>query len=208
MDCQAVAGQHKRAAADGADPSAYTAAPMRHPTESGVDQIWSSVYRELHTLAARHLAGERRNHTLQPTALVHEAFLRLRADRASGGIDRAAFCRAAAGAMRRILVDHARARLRQKRAVQDGFRVALDDEVLASEADAIRLLELEDAVTKLEVVSARRAEVVRLRYFAGLTEEETAEVLGVCRRTIQNEFRSARAWLRRAMGGCSSESPA
>lgn len=178
---------------------------MRDTSESGVDQLWSSVYRELHTLAARHLAGERRNHTLQPTALVHEAFLRLRVDRGAGGLDRAEFCRAAAGAMRRILVDHARARLRQKRSMPDGMRGECEGEVVASEADAVRMLELEDALTKLEAVSTRRAEVVRLRYFAGLAETEVADVLRVSRRTVQYEFRSARAWLRRAMGSLGEE---
>ncbi len=163
-------------------------------------QLWQSVYQELRRLAAQHLAAERRNHTLQATALVNEAFLRLRDDRSAPHLGHAAFCRAAAVAMRRVLLDHARARLRRKRAFPGGCRIDFDPDLCQEEIEAARLLDIEAALQQLEVISQRRAEIVRLRFFAGLTEEDVADVLGVSRRTVQYEFRSARAWLARILG--------
>ncbi len=174
--------------------------PAEQSIQPGPGSFWNSVYQELRGLASRYLAGERRDHTLQPTALVHEAFLRLSGHRALRGFDRLEFCRAAASAMRRILIDHARHRLRQRRRAT---LVAVDDAGelgAANTLDAEALLDLEDALTDLERLSERRAEIVRLRFFAGLTEEAVAELLQISRRTVQYEFRSARAWLRSVLG--------
>ena len=169
--------------------------------------LWASVYRELRELARRFLASERPDHTLQPTALVHEAFLRLQADRKASQDGRAEFCRAAAAAMRRILVDHARGHLRRKR-TGGARRLELTLDLEAAPLDAQRLLDVEGALEQLESVSPRRAEICRLRFFAGLTEDEIAAVQGVCRRTVQSEYRGARAWLGRALAGHQPGTPA
>lgn len=154
--------------------------------------LWSSALRELHALAARFLRTERMGHTLQPTALISEVWLRLRRDRQA--YDRAGFLRAAASAMRRILVEHARARSRKKRAV-NGVRVALEEQVSTRSVDASSILEVDELLTQLAAISARRAEVLQLRYFGGLSEVEIAEAVDVSLRTVQYELASARAWM-------------
>jgi RNA polymerase sigma factor (TIGR02999 family) len=173
--------------------SSVTSPDERDP--GSLEPLWTSVYQELRRLADHYLAHERRDHTLQPTALVNETFLRLQSSRELARCDRLEFCRAAASAMRRVLVDHARHRLRHKR--RHAQALVPPDELFATAVvDASTLLDVEQALTELETISARRAEIVRLRFFAGLAEEEVAELLGISRRTVQSEFRSARAWLR------------
>lgn len=165
-------------------------------------QLLPIVYEELRSLARAHLAGERAGHTLQPTALVHEAYLRLVGgaqgeDRVFNG--RQHFFATAATAMRRILVDHARERNALKRG--GGRRVDLSDSDAVVVNDDLDLVGLDDALRKLEAVDQRRARVVTFRFFGGLTVEETAAVLEVSPATIKNDWAFARAWLLREMAG-------
>lgn len=165
-------------------------------------QLLPVVYEELRALARAHLAGERAGHTLQPTALVHEAYLRLvggeqGGDRAFNG--RQHFFATAATAMRRILVDHARERNALKRG--GGRRVDLSDGDAVAVDDDLDLVGLDDALKKLEAVDKRRARVVTFRFFGGLTVDETATALGVSPATVKNDWAFARAWLLREMAG-------
>jgi RNA polymerase sigma factor (TIGR02999 family) len=159
-------------------------------------------YQELRALARARLRHERPDHSLQATALVHEVYLRL-----LGGNDQPAwtnqdhFIVAAAEAMRRVLVDHARKRLRQKRG-GDQVHVELIDAdavVVADDQDLDEILVLDEALSQLEVHDSRAADVVRLRYFAGLSVEETARTLRTSDRTVKREWAFARAWLYRAL---------
>jgi RNA polymerase sigma factor (TIGR02999 family) len=156
------------------------------------------LYEELRKLAASNMAREVSTQTLQPTALVHEAYLRL-----VGGADvkwdgRGHFFGAAARAMRRILVERARARGAIKRG-GDRDRVLLSEDAFATEPDAENLLPLDEALDKLEKLDARKAEVVMMRYFAGLSIEETAAAIGVSLATVKNDWAFARAWLHREL---------
>ncbi len=168
--------------------------------QQAASQLLPLVYDELRRLAARKMTHEKAGQTLQPTALVHEAFLRL-----VGGEDRRKwdsrvhFLAAAAEAMRRILIESARRRKTEKRG-GDLVRCELgvDDAVLDSD-DAETLLSLDEALTKLAAEDADLAKLVELRYFTGLTIEETADVLGVSPRTTKRNWAYARAWLRREM---------
>lgn len=157
------------------------------------------VYDELRQLAAAHLRKERTGHTLQPTALVNEAYLRLVGAADTPWHSRGAFFGAAAQAMHRILIDHARKRLRQKRG-GGAVAVSLSRVGPASWDEPERLLALDEALRRLMEVDARSAEVVRLRYFGGLSLGQTAEALGVSERTVKREWSFARAWLRRELG--------
>src|SRR5262245_16650197 len=157
------------------------------------------VYDELRRLAASQLRAERRSHTLQPTALVHEAYLRLIGQRSVSWASRAHFFGIASQMMRRVLVDHARRRGRHKR---NPGTVYLDLGVSESgTADrATELLALDDALTELEKLDPRQAKVVELRFFAGLSVEETAEVAGISTATVKREWATARAFLRHEIG--------
>jgi RNA polymerase sigma factor (TIGR02999 family) len=171
----------------------------------GVDETRSAeeliplVYEELRRLAAGRLAAERAGQTLQATALVHEAWLRLAdADTERGWKSRGHFFGAAAEAMRRILVENARRKQCQKRGA-GAERVDLDALELAMEGDDDRVLAVNEAVEKLACVDPRAAELVKLRFFAGLSGEETAAVLGVPVRTASRLWAYARAWLYREL---------
>jgi RNA polymerase sigma-70 factor (ECF subfamily) len=162
------------------------------------------VYEELRVLAAQHLVGERANHTLQPTALVHEAYLRLVVPGDVTWENRAHFFGAAAKAIRRILIDHARARASAKRGGgQD--RVGLEGLAIAApEAGGARvggvdLLALDEALNQLAALAPDKAKVVELRFFAGLTAEETARALGVSESTVARDWHFARVWLHREL---------
>lgn len=163
-----------------------------------LEQLAPVVYDELRTLAAAQLRRERPDHSLQPTALVHEAYLRMRGDDRVLWEDRRHFFRAAARAMRRILIEHARRRGRQKRG---GGRVRVSANALAAPTwdDPDHLLALDEALRRLEGQDPRSAEVVQLRYFGGLSVRETAEALGMSERTVKREWAFARAWLRNAL---------
>ena len=156
------------------------------------------VYGELRALADLRLRNERPDHTLQPTALVHEAYLRLLGDQRPSWADRGHFFRAAAQAMRRILIDHARKRGRIKRG---GPRARLPASVLdfVAAQDPADFLALEEAVRRLEEQDPRMGRVVDLRFFAGLSVAETAQALSVSERTVKREWTVARAWLYRAL---------
>lgn len=167
-----------------------------------VERLVPLVYRELHGLASRHLARERGGHTLQPTALVHEAYLRLSKTASPDWQDRVHFFAVAARVMRRILVDHARQRGRIKRGGAAPV-VPLDDVEPAAGAaiDPVDALALDGALSRLEDLDARQAKVVELRFFGGLTVEETAEVMGVSSGTVKRDWVVARAWLYRELTG-------
>jgi RNA polymerase sigma factor (TIGR02999 family) len=163
------------------------------------DQLLPLVYTELRRMAARHLRRERPDHTLQPTALVHEAYLRLVDQRHVDWAGRAHFFGVAAQLMRRILVDHARRHTAEKRG--DGMpRVPLDDAVSVAGSAELSVLALDHALHRLQQLDPGLARIVELRAFAGLTIEEAAEILKVSPATAKREWRAARAWLTREIG--------
>jgi RNA polymerase sigma-70 factor, ECF subfamily len=153
------------------------------------------IYPELKRLARSRLRGERSDHDLQPTALVHEAYLRLVAHEHHNWESRAHFYAAAANVMRRVLIDHARARSTRKR---DGQRlaIALDEGMALTSQQSADLIDLEEALAELEQLSPRQARVVELRYFTGLNVPEVAQALGVNPRSVDRDWAAARAWLR------------
>ena len=173
--------------------------------EQAAAQLLPLVYNELRRLAARKLAHEAVDQTLQPTALVHEAFLRLVGGQTSPHWEnRSHFFAAAAQSMRRILIDAARRRRADKRggAFQ---RIELSDDVaVVQPTDSETMLALDDALTKLSDQSPEIAKLVELRYFTGLTVEQTAELLDISTRTVKRNWAYARAWLRREMDGDAS----
>jgi RNA polymerase sigma factor (TIGR02999 family) len=158
------------------------------------DELLPLVYGELRKLAAAKMSHESPNQTLQPTALVHEAWLRLRGNETPRFDGRGHFFAAAAEAMRRILIDKAR----RKGALRHGGdqrRLDIDDLQIAMPAKDDELLAMNDALNKLAVIHTVQAEVVKLRYFVGLTNVETAQALGLSERTVKNHWTHARAWL-------------
>lgn len=153
------------------------------------------VYSELRRLAEQHMRRERQDHTLQATALVHEAFLRLTGGSAPAWEDRTHFFKAAARIMRHVLVDHARSRGYAKRG-GGGRRISLEEgAAVLVEERAPDLVALDEALTRLAHLDSRQHQVVELRFFGGLSVEETAEVLGISAITVKRDWRSARAWL-------------
>lgn len=157
------------------------------------------IYGELRRLAKALMRGERSNHTLEPTALVHEAFMRLFPVETSGYDNRGHLFASAIEAMRRILVDHARQRAARKRG--GGSRgVSLESDVEAPGFDADELLTIDEAVRDLRKQHPRKAQVIMLRFYAGLDVEETAALLGVAPITVKREWRFARAWLAQRLG--------
>lgn len=173
---------------------------VRTGDRSAFARLWPIVYEELRVLAARLLRSERPDHTLQPTALVHEAYLRL-VDERAGWQDRAHFFAIAAQAMRRILVDYARGRLASKRGGA-ARRVSLDGPVDAPAAPDIDLddvIEVDAALGELSTLDAFGSQVVELRYFGGLTVEETASALNVSPATVKREWQLSKAWLYRRL---------
>ena len=168
-------------------------------------RLFEVVYSELRRMAAAKLRNERPNHTLQPSALVHEAYVRLIGPAAEGWENRAHFFKTASGIMRNILVDHARAHRARKR---DGAlqRVDLDFEPTASpDSDIDRMLAVDEALSKLAAWDARQAKVVELRYFAGFDVVETAGILGVSEKTVKRDWSMARAWLQTQLEGRAHE---
>ena len=161
---------------------------------AALDELTPLVYRELKKIAEAYLRRERSEHTLQPTALAHEAYLKLIDQQRVRWQNRAHFYGIAAQAMRRILVDHARARHAEKRG-GEGVIVSLDEAVDVSDQQTGQLLALDEALRALAAFAPQKSRVVELRYFGGLTLEETAEVLGVSRATVIREWRLAKAWL-------------
>ncbi|MEL6328249.1 MAG: ECF-type sigma factor [Planctomycetota bacterium] len=167
--------------------------------QDGPPELSADVYQTLRRIAERFMRGERDDHTLQATALVHEAFLRSAASDGDDSGDRRRFIAAAARAMRHVLVDHARKHNALKRG--NDRRVLLDPEVLAGDAeDPLDLLELDEALARLGDLHERQARIVECRFFGGLTIEETAQVLAISHRTVERDWKVARAWLRRELG--------
>jgi len=174
---------------------------VREGRDGAVQDLAEAVYDELHRLAAHYLEGERRGHTLEATALVHEAYVRL-VGRAELSFDnRCHFFGVAARTIRSVLVDHARSRAADKRG---GGRAPLELAGLEPAADgeraAIDLLALDDALVSLEAVDPRHARVVELRFFGGLTVEDTAAALEISPATVKRDWEMARAWLFRELG--------
>lgn len=169
----------------------------RRGDRAAIDQLLPMVYAELHLIAERHMARERGDHTLQPTALVHEAYVRLAQGAAIDASGRLHFLRLASQVMRRVLVDHARARQAAKRG--GVLLVTLDEAAAGHDAPLLDLLALDDALTRLAQAEPRWAEVVELRFFAGLEITEIAETLAISTATVKRDWRFARAWLARAL---------
>jgi RNA polymerase sigma factor (TIGR02999 family) len=164
------------------------------------EELLRAVYQELRRQAQRAMRREASEHTLQATALVHEAYLRLAEQRPSAWQNRSQFFGIAAQMMRRILVDHARARLADKRG-GGATAVTLDESSAASsDADPVDVLALHDALDRLAALDAQQAKVVELRYFGGMSIDETAEALGISAATVKREWAVARAWLARELG--------
>lgn len=177
--------------------------------ERALEALWPLVYDDVRRLARRELSHERRDHTLQRTALVHEAFIRLAGQHSVEWLNREQFLSLAAKIMRRLLVDHARQRLAQRRG-QGAAHLSLEDthaslEVEAAQArapfedDRVDLLAIDAALARLEKVDAPQSRIVELRYFGGLTLEEIAAITGVSVPTVKREWAMARAWLKREL---------
>jgi RNA polymerase sigma-70 factor (ECF subfamily) len=162
-----------------------------HEAESRLAEI---VYRELHRLAKRCMFGERPDHTLQPTVLVHDAFVKLVGYSAANWKNREHFFAVAATLMRRILIDHAREVRAQKRG-GGACKINLDDAILVSPAMSEDLVALDEALTRLAELDPRQSKVVELRFFAGLTEDEIGKVMDLSARTVKRDWITARAWL-------------
>ena len=166
-------------------------------------ELFPVIYGELRRMAGRYLSRERRNHTLQPTALVHEAWIKLQNERGAQLQGRTHGLALAAQAMRRLLMDHGRHQKRDKRG-GGAQPVVLDDLLKAAQTEPVPvedLLTLESALTRLEAEDARAAEVVILRFFSGMSNPEVAEHMGVSLRTVESEWTFAKAWLRRELAG-------
>jgi RNA polymerase sigma factor (TIGR02999 family) len=184
---------------DGADITA-----LLHAWEAGDvgarDRLVPLVYHDLRRRAAAYLKRERPDHTLQPTALVHEAYLRLvRQDRAAWQ-NRAQFFGVASQIMRRILVDHAR-RARVPKRSGRWARVTLDEQIAGMTPPGVEVLDLDDALTRLAEFDQRKSRIAELRFFAGLSLEETSHVLGISVATVERDWQVARAWLHTALKG-------
>lgn len=180
---------------------------LRDGDGRAADELTPLIYDELRVLARGFLGSERRDHTLQATALVHEAYVRLIDQRSIDPADRKAFIGLAATVMRRVLVDHARARHRLKRA-GPGHRVGMDEAEarVASETDSLEIAgedveALDAALQRLATVDERKARLVELRFFGGLDESDAADLVGISRATASREWRMARAWLARELDG-------
>lgn len=162
--------------------------------KAALDRLMPLVYDELHRLASRYLRKERPGHTLQATALVNEAYMRIVDQKNVSWQNRAHFFGIAAQLMRRILVDHARSRLYAKRG-GGAFRLTLDEALALPDQRDLDLVALDDALKALADLDPRQSRIVELRYFGGLTVEETAEVLGISPATVKRDWVWARTWL-------------
>jgi len=179
---------------------------LRAGNPEAASKLIPLVYKELHRLAGYYMRRERPNHTLQTTALVHEAYLRLVEQQEINWQSRAQFMGVAAQTMRRILVDYARAHQTDKRGGREA-KVSLEEKlVLFSPERSQELVALDEALTRLAPMAPRQSRIIELRFFGGLTVEETAEVLRIAPKTVKRDWSVARAWLHRelrkaAMGG-------
>jgi RNA polymerase sigma factor (TIGR02999 family) len=172
---------------------------------SALDELFPLVYEELRRVARRHMRREREGHTLQTTALVHDAYLRLVDQTQVRWQNRAHFFGVAAQMMRRILVDHARTRLAEKRGGA-AAKVPLEEAAVVGGGKPAELVALDEALKALAEIDPRRARVVELKYFGGLSNEEIAEVLKVHTNTVTRDWNMARAWLYKELSGTGGES--
>lgn len=169
--------------------------------DNALDALMPIVYAELHRQATNYLRRERIGHTLQATALINEAYLKLIDQREVNWKNRAHFFGIAAQAMRRILVDHARSRHRDKRG-GDAENLPLEAaEFATSKEGTVDLIALDEALTRLALLDERQSRIVELRFFSGMSVEETAEAIGVSSATVKNEWRTAKAWLFQELNG-------
>lgn len=159
-----------------------------------LDALMAAIYGDLRRLAIGHMRAERADHTLQPTALVHEAYLKLIDQRSTEWKDRVHFFAVASRVIRRILVDHARERLAAKRG-GGGGRIALEQVELETPLPGLDLVTLDEALTELSRLDVQQAQIVELRFFGGLTLEEIAEALAMGKRSVDRAWRAAKAWL-------------
>jgi len=180
-------------------------AKWRAGDQEALDALVPLVYNELRKAAHRYLRNERPAHTLQSTALVHEAYLRLRRQEVQEFENRAHFLAISAQLMRQILVEYARGRNAAKR--NAGYRVVLDDTVNLFKARSVDLVALDDALKALARLDPRQSRVVELRFFGGLSTEETAAVLGISSATVKRDWSTARIWLRHQMTRSGSHDP-
>ena len=165
-----------------------------HGDDAALAELTPLVYKELRRLAHRHMGGERRDHTLQTTALVNEAYLRLAGQTNPSWQDRAHFFAVAARAMRQILVNYAKSQGSQKRG-GGAIKVELGEAALVSQEQSKEIVDLHEALERLATLDARKAQVVELKYFGGLNYDEMAEVLKISPVTVRRDWRFARAWL-------------
>jgi RNA polymerase sigma factor (TIGR02999 family) len=168
--------------------------------KAAFDQLMAIVYEELRRLARRFMGRERRDHTLQTSALINEAYLRLVDQEFANWQNRAHFFAVAAQVMRNILIDHARSYQYEKRG-GGAQKVSLDDEIILTDERAAELVALDDALTSLAAIDQRKSRIIELRFFGGLNIDETAEVMALSPTTVQREWRAAKAWLQRFMVG-------
>lgn len=165
--------------------------------ELAMDRLMPLVYQELRTMARTYMRNQDSDHTLQPTALIHEVYVKLAGQGEQNWQNRAHFFGVAAKAMRHILIDHVRNRAAKKR--NAGQRVEIDNVTIVSTERAAGLIELDDALTRLSELDERKGRVVELKYFGGLNNEEMAEVLNVTSKTVIRDWQFARAWLVREL---------
>ena len=165
-----------------------------------LDELYPLVYDELHRLARRYLSKEKKGHTLQTTALINEAYVRLVAQKNTNWANRSHFFAISAQIMRRILIDHARSHAYQKRGGHQQ-RVSLDETATLETRGAAELVRLDDALTTLAEIDPRRSRVVELRYFGGLNNDEIAEALQISPNTVTRDWNMARAWLHQQLAG-------
>jgi len=172
----------------------------REGDRRALDELMPLVHDELCRLASRYMRGERPGHTLQTSALVNEAYLRLIGHEEVQWQDRVHFFAVAAQTMRRVLVDHARRRGNRKRG-GDALKVTLDEALIVSDERAAEVIALDDALARLAELAPRKSQLVELRFFGGLSIEETAEVLGVSPGTVMRDWTFTKAWLRKEVAG-------
>jgi RNA polymerase sigma-70 factor (ECF subfamily) len=176
---------------------------LREARDSGANaeqRLFELLYRELRAMAAAFLAKERKDHTLQPTALVHEVFLRLGGEQNIDWQNRAHFLAVAARTMRRFLVDYARARTAGRRGGGKLWKVELEPGLMSVEARTEEILDIDAALERLSKIDERQVRIVELRFFAGLSERQIAESMGLSERTVKREWQVARAWLHGQLG--------
>jgi len=172
---------------------------LRNGERQTMDEILPLVYEELRRLAKSYLNRERSNHTLQPTALVHEAYLRLIGQKEIEWQNRAHFFGVSARLMREILIEYARGRNRQKRGGEFKTQIALDEAVSFAQQNQLDVVAVDDALSKLEKLDARQARIVEMKFFGGLTIEEIGEVLSISPATVKREWSSAKLFLYKAL---------